>query len=457
MDIEEIIREAANILTPSPEERNRVINTADTVVKLITDGLLKRNYKNFTVTIQGSVAKDTWLPGDRDIDIFIILPRDYFDKIRSGDIVNDLIDVAVEYRLNWDIKYAQHPYVQLLVNDFEVDVVPCIRISPGERPFTAADRTPLHTDFVKAKLMRRTTDVRLLKAFLKSVGIYGAEIKVRGFSGYVSELLIIYYGSFLNAIRAISNWPTRYVFIDMTNTYNEKDAVKKFRSPVIIIDPVDPNRNAAASINRDTLATAIAASREFLRNPSIKFFTRTQYLETELKLVLPTMIVRAPYPEGTSPDIVWGEITRLMASLVRNLRKLGFRVIRSMTWSDDKSVILLMIMFEELELPQYEPHEGPPVDSDAAGSFIRKYINRQDIVGPFIRGTRWFVVRKRRFPDVVDATRHIISTISLKHLRNVLASSEYIKVKSINDIEVFNPSERAIVKEFLWSRPWWLA
>ncbi|WP_243681091.1 CCA tRNA nucleotidyltransferase [Vulcanisaeta souniana] len=302
MDIEEVIKEAVGIVTPSLEERNRVINTANTVVKLVTDGLLKRGYRDFTVAIQGSVAKDTWLPGDRDIDIFIILPRDYIDKIRSGDIINDLIDVAVEYRLSWSIKYAQHPYIQLIINDFEVDVVPCIRISPGERPFTAADRTPLHTDFVKTKLMQRTIDVRLLKAFLKSVNIYGAEIKVRGgFSGYVSELLIIHYGSFLNAIKAISNWSTRYVFIDMTNTYNEKDAVKKFKSPVIIIDPVDPSRNAAASINRDTLATAIAASREFLRNPSIKFFARTQYVEMELKLVLPTMVIRAPISRGCFP------------------------------------------------------------------------------------------------------------------------------------------------------------
>ncbi len=58
----------------------------------------------------------------------------------------------------------------------------------------------------------------------------------------------------------------------MTGTYNERDAIRRFKSPVIIIDPVDPNRNAAASISRDALATAIAASREFLRNPRIDFF-----------------------------------------------------------------------------------------------------------------------------------------------------------------------------------------
>ncbi len=203
VNIEEVLLEAARIVTPSPEEKARVINTANEVIKLLVNGLLRRGYRDFNVTIQGSIAKDTWLPGDRDIDIFIILPRDYINKIKDGSIINDLISIAIESNINWSIRYAQHPYIQLLINDFEIDVVPCIRINPGEKPLTAADRTPLHTEFVNSRLGQRTTDVRLLKAFFKSVGIYGAEIRVQGFSGYVSELLIIYYGSFLNTIKLL--------------------------------------------------------------------------------------------------------------------------------------------------------------------------------------------------------------------------------------------------------------
>lgn len=74
MNIEEVLSEAIRIVTPSPEERVRVIDTANEVVKLLTNGLSRRGYRDFTVSIQGSIAKDTWLPGDRDIDIFIILP-----------------------------------------------------------------------------------------------------------------------------------------------------------------------------------------------------------------------------------------------------------------------------------------------------------------------------------------------------------------------------------------------
>ncbi len=130
MNIEGILSEAVRIVTPSPEERDRVINIANEVVRLLINGLSKRGYRDFDVTIQGSVAKDTWLPGDRDIDIFIILPKDYINRIKDGSITNDLINIAVENNINWNIKYAQHPYIQLLIGgDFEIDVVPCIRIN----------------------------------------------------------------------------------------------------------------------------------------------------------------------------------------------------------------------------------------------------------------------------------------------------------------------------------------
>ena len=56
----------------------------------------------------------------------------------------------------------------------------------------AADKSPFHTEYVTNKLDEEKRDqVRLLKKFLKSLGIYGAEIAKNGFSGYVTEVLIL--------------------------------------------------------------------------------------------------------------------------------------------------------------------------------------------------------------------------------------------------------------------------
>ena len=38
------------------------------------------------------------------------------------------------------------------------------------------------------------------------MNIYGAEISTKGFSGYVSEVLIIKFGSFLSALDYFSNF-----------------------------------------------------------------------------------------------------------------------------------------------------------------------------------------------------------------------------------------------------------
>lgn len=457
VDLEGIINEAIRLVTPTEEEEKRVLGTANKIIGLLQDELNKKGMGDLKVTLQGSVAKNTWLPEDRDIDIFIIMPRERIDLIRSGGIVNILIDIAVNNNIKWNLKYAQHPYVQYIIDEFEVDVVPCIEIKPGERPFTAADRTPLHTLFVKSRLgTDGNTEVRLLKAFFKAVGIYGAEIKVRGFSGYVSELLIIHYGSFINTIKAISRWSLNNVVIDMTGTYDRGTARRKFKEPLIIIDPVDPNRNAAASVSRNALALAIASARMFMKRPSIEFFKLGHEAVGEPPFITPTLIIKMPYPQGVSPDTAWGELSRLLSSIERNMGKLGFKVYELKAWSDDSSIILVMLTLSSLELPQYELHMGPPVNSEAVDAFLTKYINDNEVIGPFIRGSRWYVIRRRKIANAQDAIKSIIKGISVKYLKESLNNIEFYTINSLADLNNFSDILRNIVKEFLMKRPWWV-
>ena len=41
---------------------------------------------------------------------------------------------------------------------------------------------------------------------MKGVGVYGAEIRVGGFSGYLCELLTLSFGSFTDILKAVSDW-----------------------------------------------------------------------------------------------------------------------------------------------------------------------------------------------------------------------------------------------------------
>ena len=129
--------------------------------------------------------------------------------------------------------------------------------------------TPLITVLMKKPVI-------LLKKFLKGVGVYGAEIKVGGFSGYLCELLIIHYGSFLNLLKSVVNWRWRRkrIVIDIEKSYEKKgvDPTQVFDSPLIVIDPIDDRRNVASALREDRLSEFIAAAKAFLRNPSEHFF-----------------------------------------------------------------------------------------------------------------------------------------------------------------------------------------
>ena len=50
-------------------------------------------------------------------------------------------------------RFAEHPYLQFIVEDYRVDIVPCYDAKPGEWQ-SATDRTPYHTDYIKRHLIK---------------------------------------------------------------------------------------------------------------------------------------------------------------------------------------------------------------------------------------------------------------------------------------------------------------
>src|SRR6185503_494851 len=109
------------------------------------------------------------------------------------------------------LRYSDHPYVEAIVRGVRVNVVPCYDVEQGKWQ-SAADRSPFHTEYVIKNMDGEKRDqVRLLKKFFKSAGIYGAEISTGGFSGYVSEVLVLKYGSLENVLHAAADMKERQV------------------------------------------------------------------------------------------------------------------------------------------------------------------------------------------------------------------------------------------------------
>ena len=166
---------------PGPEDAIRIQSAVDLVISRL---------KDLDAEVHGSFRKGTWLKGDTDVDLFVFYPRSVGKEYLAREALREILDRLQGLRTR--LAYAEHPYVIVEVDGVEVDVVPALRVESGDQAITAVDRTPFHTRYVTSRLSDEGKDqVRLLKRFLKGIGVYGAEIRVMGFSGYVAELLTI--------------------------------------------------------------------------------------------------------------------------------------------------------------------------------------------------------------------------------------------------------------------------
>ncbi len=97
------------------------------------------------------MAKDTWLRENPDIDIFMRLPTSIPRK-NLGDIGLQIAKKAAGTYRQIE-RFAEHPYLEVFVEGYRVDIVPCYDAKPGEWQ-SATDRTPYHTDYIKKHLTR---------------------------------------------------------------------------------------------------------------------------------------------------------------------------------------------------------------------------------------------------------------------------------------------------------------
>ena len=409
-----ILHKVLKKIKPSTEERAKVM----LLVKRVLDEIKRVAEDNnvpCTIEVVGSIAKDTWLSGDRDIDVFIL-----FDPSFSIETIKSLgVFIAREAvtRLGGRVfeRYAQHPYIEALINDFRVDIVPAFKVPSVKDMKTPVDRTPFHTRYVNSRLDSRMRDeVRLLKQFLKGIGAYGAEVKVGGFSGYLAELLVIYYGSFLRVLYSAREWKPFNTFIYIERPADLPSIQKLFKGhPLVVLDPVDPKRNAAAALTLDKLSEFISASKLFLEHPSESFFfpRRPTYTKEDLEEALATrnshLLAIHVKCKFTSPDILWSQVYKSLGGLETLLKVHGFKVISKKAWSDEVENVVLLYELVTLKLPSVERHLGPPVPSDREEEFLKKYVGSEiTISGPFIEKGRWVVYRKRRYTNAIDLIKY---------------------------------------------------
>lgn len=402
-----VLKEVLKEIKPKADERKKLVSLAKKTLNL-TNRIARRHKAK--AILAGSITRDTWLPGKREFDVFVLFPEKMKTKRMEESGLKIGKQVVKKLKGEHKIEYAEHPYVSGLVEGIDIDIVPCFEVKSTENLKSAVDRTPFHVRYIEKKLPLRLSDeVRLLKQFLTANSIYGADAKTEGFSGYVCELLLIRYKSFMNVLKAAVNWKVGEV-IDLEKFYKKPDYQKlrkQFRDQaLILIDPTDKNRNTAAAISPTSFFKFKKVAKQFLANPvredffekDMQAITESQLIQRQLGRRTELILVKFSPPQVV-PDILWPQLRRFAERLQSILEetRYEFKVLRRDVYTNEKDLAAVLLEMEVSKLPIVQKRIGPSIfDIKDAENFLNKYKDLA-IAGPFVEDKFWVVEIKRKF------------------------------------------------------------
>jgi tRNA nucleotidyltransferase (CCA-adding enzyme) len=395
-------------IRPTPDEERRLRNVVKEVLARL-ETILKEKGWDAKPRVCGSAARGTHLTG-ADVDVFVLFPPDLprEELERRGLFLGTILSKPLRM-------YAEHPYTRGLYDDVQVEIVPCYRISDASQRMSAVDRTPLHVDYILGHLNPTQADeVRLLKAWLYGLGIYGAESKVQGFSGYLCELLVLKYSSFRGVLEGSQGW-RRGVVIEL-----DRPSGRAFDEPLVVVDPVDPNRNVASAVSLEQLAMFVHAAREYLREPRETFFFPRRFKPSSVPQLRALVKKRGSTPLAVSvrapavvDDVLYPQLRKAHRALRDHLDRNGFSVLDS-RFEVVRSDAVFLYELSIASLPRADRHAGPPVWVRNAREFLEKWQRSpRRFAGPFLEGDRWTVDVARPSTEAAGLLRHTWRDLSL--------------------------------------------
>ena len=431
--MKKIISEVKKTVIPTKPFQESKTKTAELAFRLVEDEI-KKHPEIIGLEFGGSFAKGTWLAKNADVDIFVKFKKNVSES--KFEEISKKIGFVSMKKYSPYVRYSEHPYVEAKIRNTKINVVPCYDVKLGEWK-SSADRSPFHTRYMKKALTPKMRDeVRLLKTFLQSIGIYGAEIAKQGFSGYVSEVLILNFGTLENIVKSFSKVEENQV-IGKTS--------QKFETPIVIIDPIDSKRNLAAAISEENIGKLVLNCRTFQLNPSKKFFNPKKIKKS--KINLENVLTIKFDCKVRSPDIIWGQIKRATKSLKTQLELGGFNVLRSTSYNDESKEAYLIFLLESPIIPKKYSKIGPEFfrENDCR-SFISKNISKTELM--WINDDRKIVsLEKRKNFDAVkfmsDFLKNNLQTGIPKGLQNDFKKGFKVYLASKN----LTKSIKEVVKE----------
>jgi tRNA nucleotidyltransferase (CCA-adding enzyme) len=425
-------------IKPTEAEIKALLSVQNELASMITEAARKLGISDVFPKMVGSAARGTWLSGTHDIDVFISFPEETSrQELESSGLA--IARYVAGFSEQVEDRHAEHPYLHVVFRGFDVDLVPCFRVASACQIKSAVDRTPFHNEFVKTRIKGCEDDVLLLKQFMRGGEVYGSELKTQGFSGYLTELLIIYYGSFEKTIQAACSWkPGEKIDI-------MQHAEIAHEEPLVMIDSTDPKRNVAAALSLDKFCIFIDHCREFLANPGMEFFFPHPLLPVEDSEILEifrkrktgqlAIVFKTP---DVVEDVLYPQLYKAEEAAVNLLKDYDFSVVKSGVWSGKKQSVLLLELISNT-LPNVKKQIGPPVwVKSHAERFKARYKDRENVFSGYIENGRYVYEIQRKYTSAKQVLEKQLKNCSLgKHVQEsinngfeILDDAEICKLKA---------------------------
>jgi tRNA nucleotidyltransferase (CCA-adding enzyme) len=394
--MDKILADAVKKIKPTDK---KLLKEVDAFLKKVNSAIAKNKVKAKAV-VGGSIAKDTYLKGDHDCDVFVKFDTSYKDEEISAILGNILKPLKPE------LVHGSRDYYHVK-NDMNFELVPVLDITDPKKAVNVTDMSPLHVEWVK-KHPGFNDQIRLAKQFCKSAGVYGAESYIKGFSGHVLDILTIHYGGFMELLAASQKWADKEV-ID-PEKYYKTDALtqlnrSKTDSPIIIIDPILPERNAAAALSYETLDKFKKRAAEFLAKPSASMFEVKAKTVAQLKKEAgkDKLIALDVTSESGKEDVVGSKVLKAFQQIRNQLKFYDF-LLKDAGWQwNKKTKALFWYVLDARDLFPITKWVGPPLsERERVESFKAKYPKT------FIENGRICTYTKRKFINAEELMDSII-------------------------------------------------
>lgn len=351
------------------------------------------------VEVGGSVARGTWLNPVGDIDVFV----KYDPKKNKNEQIAKKLGTEVKKNFDkYEIVHGSRDYYQVEFEGITFELIPVMDISRSPQAQNTTDLSPLHVKWQNKNTdLKLRDEIRLAKQFCRANGVYGAESYINGFSGYVLEILLVHYGSFSKFVKAIVKWEDKTI-IDVEKHYNQREALvrlnqSKIQSPLIVVDPTWPERNAAAALSKESFDKFKKICSKYVKSPKKKYFEVKEFdVEKELKNYdKKNYFVLEIIPNKGNNDVEGTKILKIYEKILKRLERFEYKIKKAGWQFGDKATLWFVV--EKGSLSPKKKHFGPPKKLENRVEEFKKRWKGKEL--KFEKGISYVVI-KRKYPNL---------------------------------------------------------